>query len=135
MAITAQGATLSFTVGAEDILSGLCLRSIGEVSQTRENIDATCYGSSVAQYIAGLVDLGSMEVTVAWKDTVTSSAIQSAFIAGTSGVILITLENDVTWSASGYIAGVGETFPRDNLMETTLTIQLDGKTAPTWGSA
>lgn len=135
MAITAQGATLSFTAGADDILSGLCLRGIGEVSHTRNTIDTTCYGSDVAQYIAGLVDLGTMEVTVAWKDTVTSTAIQTAFVNGTSGVILITLTNGTTWSASGFVVDVGQTFPRDDVMETTITFQLDGKTPPTWGTA
>lgn len=135
MAITAQGATLSFTAGDADILSGLCVRSIGEASHTRNTIDATCYGSTVAQYIAGLVDLGTMEVTVAWKDTTTSTAIQTAFIGGTSGTITITLANDTTWSASGFIVDVGQTFPRDDLMEMTITFQLDGRTAPAWGSA
>ena len=78
MAITAMGATLSFTAGSTDILAGVCLRNIGEASHTRTAIDTTCYGSSVAQYIAGLVDLGTMEVTVAWKDTTVSSALQEA---------------------------------------------------------
>ena len=135
MAITAMGATLSFTAGSTDILAGVCLRNIGEASHTRAAIDTTCYGSSVAQYIAGLVDLGTMEVTVAWKDTTVSSALQEAFIAGTSGSIVITLESGVTWTASGFITDLGQSFPRDNLMETTITFQLDGKTAPTWGSA
>ena len=70
---------------ATDIISGLCVHEIGDLSATAGEIDATCHGSSnVRKKIRGVIDLGSITVTVDYKDAETSQDLWDEFTNGTS---------------------------------------------------
>lgn len=73
---------------ATDIISGLCVHEIGDLSATAGEIDATCHGSSnVRKKIRVVIDLGSITVTVDYKDASTSQDLWDEFTAGTSRTI------------------------------------------------
>lgn len=128
---------------ATDIISGLCVHEIGDLSATAGEIDATCHGSSnVRKKIRGVIDLGSITVTVDYKDASTSQDLWDEFTAGTSRTIKI-IETTVAGSStttsdvltfSGYISGMSETHPLEDVIRQTLTITLDGATIPAWST-
>lgn len=128
---------------ATDIISGLCVHEIGDLSATAGEIDATCHGSSnVRKKIRGVIDLGSITVTVDYKDAGTSQDLWDEFTNGTSRTIKI-IETTVAGSSSttsdvltfsGYISGMSETHPLEDVIRQTLTITLDGATIPAWST-
>lgn len=128
---------------ATDLISGLCVHEIGDFSATAGEIDATCHGDSdIRKKIRGLIDLGSLPVTVDYKDVTTSSALWTAFTAGESLTIKIIETSETSSSTtsnqvltfSGFISGMSETHPLEDVIRQTLTITLDGITPPAWSS-
>ena len=134
---------LDSSTPATDIISGLCVHEIGDLSATAGEIDATCHGSSnVRKKIRGVIDLGSITVTVDYKDAETSQDLWDEFTAGTSRTIKI-IETTVAGSSSttsdvltfsGYFSGMSETHPLEDVIRQTLTITLDGATIPAWST-
>lgn len=148
MAILGKEITMKILNGtgssATDLIDGLCVHEIGDLSATAGEIDATCHGSSnIKKKIKGLIDLGSITAVVDYKDATTSQALWTELTTGESRTIKI-IETTTTSSGgtttsdvltfSGYISGISETHPLEDVIRTTLTITLDGQTAPAWST-
>lgn len=147
MAVLGKEITMKILEGtgssATDIIDGLCVHEIGDFSATAAEIDATCHGSSnVKKKIKGLIDLGTLTVVVDYKDATTSQALWTELTTGESRTIKI-IEKTTTGgstttsevlSFSGYVSGLSETHPLEDVIRQTLTITLDGQTAPAWST-
>lgn len=120
-----------------DVLSGICIREIGDLSFTASEIDVTCHGSGMQRkFISGFVDLGTLPVTILYDDEDTSNALYTAFKASTSYTIVITIPTGASTSEtltfSAFIQEFGQTHAMDGVVTQTMTLRLDGNTEPTW---
>ena len=145
MAILGKEITMKILSGtgssATDLITGLCIRDVGDFSATAGKIDATCHGSSnIKKSIKGLIELGDLTVLVDYKDAATSQALWTELVSGTSRTIKIiekTNPGETTNTVdvlkfSGHVSGISETHPLEDVIRTTLTITPDGDTVPEW---
>lgn len=147
MAIIGKEVTMKILDGtgssATDLIDGLCVHEIGDFSATAAEIDATCHGSSnIKKKIKGLIDLGTITAVVDYKDATTSQSLWTELTTGESRTVKIIIKTTTAESTtssevltfSGFVSGLSETHPREDVIRTTLTITLDGQTAPAWST-
>lgn len=88
MAISGKKSTITISTqetSPVDILSGVCIKSIGNMSITADTIDVTCHGdANIRKKIKGLVDFGSFDVTIEYKDKDVSKDLYDALISDSS---------------------------------------------------
>lgn len=109
------------------------LVSLGSISMSAEEIDTTCHGSSnVKTKIGGLVDLGTLDVTVQYDKTEISGFY--ALIGGSSQTVVITFPytTSSTLTFSAFVSGISIDAANGDIVKATITLTLDGSTAPTW---
>lgn len=121
-----------------DITSGLCFAEIGDINMTADDIDVTCYGpGNTRKKIPGLIDLGTLDITVNYKDHTTATNLYNAFTSRVSITCTLTMlgttPNEVL-TFSAYISALGQTQAKDDVIQHPLTLSLDGVVAPYWST-
>ncbi len=109
------------------------LVSLGSLSLSSEEIDTTCHGSSnVKTKIGGLVDLGTLDVTVQYAKSEVSGFY--ALIGGASQTITITFPYATPESLafSAFISGITIDAANGDIVKATIKLTLDGASAPAW---
>jgi len=131
--------TITISSGSTNLIEDCYIHNIGDFSATADAIDVTCHGdNNYRKKIAGLVDLGSIDVTILYKDATVAGTLYSALTSGTSLTCVITIPksgtatSDETLKFSGFISTLSQSQPKEDLLTQTITIMLDGQTAPTW---
>lgn len=109
------------------------LVSLGSLSMSAEEIDTTCHGTSNTKTkIGGLVDLGSIDVTIQYDKTEISGFY--ALIGGSSETIVITFPytTSETLTFSAFVSGITIDAANGDVVKATIKLTLDGGTTPTW---
>jgi len=109
------------------------LVSLGSLSMSAEEIDTTCHGTSnVKTKIGGLVDLGTIDVTIQYDKTEISGFY--SLIGGTSQTVVVTFPytTSETLTFSAFVSGITIDAANGDVVKATIKLTLDGSTAPTW---
>ena len=109
------------------------LVSLGSLSMSAEEIDTTCHGTSnVKTKIGGLVDLGTIDVTIQYDKTEISGFY--ALIGGSSETVVVTFPytTSETLTFSAFVSGITIDAANGDVVKATIKLTLDGGTAPTW---
>jgi len=111
--------------------------SIGDLSITADEIEDTVYGTGgYKTFVQGLKDGGTVDLTLNYLSTDTShNRLVTAFNAGTSELYTVTFPDSSTFKFTAFVAGVGIATPKDEKVQRTFTLRIDGKTAPAFGEA
>lgn len=139
MAYTAKQITASLkTSDGTDIISGYCVAEIGDISMSADDIDVTCYGpGNTRKKMQGLIDLGTMDLVLNYKDSASTTALYNAF-AGRARLSCTLTALDATpnevLTFSAYISSFGQTQPLDGVIQTNLTLTFDGTVTPYWST-
>jgi hypothetical protein len=125
------------TTDGTDIFDGFCMAEIGDINMSAEDIDVTCYGSgNVRKKVQGLIDLGSIDFVLNYRDNTSATLLYNAFTGGESLSCVLTMTSmtpNETLTFSGYISALGQTQPKEGIIQQNLTLTLDGSVSPTWG--
>lgn len=108
--------------------------SIGDLSLSRDEIEDTVYGSEdVKTFIAGLRDYGTFDVVLNYDSTDTShNFLIERWNDGASESYQIEFPDSSTFDFTAFISGVGMAQPKDEKIQRTFTMKIDGKTTPTF---
>jgi hypothetical protein len=111
--------------------------AIGDLSLTADEIEDTVYGTGgYKTFVPGLKDAGSFDLTLNYLQTDTSNnRLVTAYNAGTSAQYTITFPDSSTFVFTAFVAGVGIAVPKDEKVQRTFTMRIDGKTAPVFSEA
>ncbi len=111
--------------------------SIGDLSITADEIEDTVYGTGgYKTFVQGLKDGGTVDLTLNYLSTDTShNRLVTAFNAGTSEMYTVTFPDSSTFTFTAFVAGIGIASPKDEKIQRTFTLRLDGKTAPAFSEA
>ena len=120
------------------LIDGACINSIGDLDMSADTIDVTCHGpNNVRKKIKGLIDLGTLPVTIEYEDHTMASALYTAFVSDVSYDVVISIPTvtpeQLTFSA--IVTGLSQTHAKEDAMQQTVTLTLDGRTVPTWVTA
>ena len=111
--------------------------AIGDLSLTADEIEDTVYGTGGWKtFVQGLKDAGTFDLTVNYgKDTSGNTRLTQAFVSGDSEQYTITFPDGATFKFSAFVSGVSLASPKDEKIQRTFTLRLDGKTAPAFSEA
>ena len=111
--------------------------AIGDLSLTADEIEDTVYGTGGWKtFVQGLKDAGTFDLTVNYnKDTSENTRLTKAFVSGDSAQYTITFPDSSTLIFTAFVAGIGIAVPKDEKVQRTFTLRIDGKTAPAFSEA
>ena len=111
--------------------------AIGDLSLTADEIEDTVYGTDGWKtFVQGLKDAGTFDLTVNYdKDTSGNTRLTQAFVSGGSAQYTITFPDGATFKFSAFVSGVSLASPKDEKIQRTFTLRIDGKTAPIFSEA
>lgn len=111
--------------------------AIGDLSLTADEIEDTVYGTGGWKtFVQGLKDAGTFDLTVNYnKDTSGNTRLTQAFVRGDSAQYTITFPDSSTLIFTAFVSGVGIAVPKDEKVQRTFTLRIDGKTAPAFSEA
>jgi len=111
--------------------------AIGDLSLTADEIEDTVYGAGGWKtFVQGLKDAGTFDLTVNYnKDTSENTRLTQAFVSGDSEQYTITFPDSSTLIFTAFVSGVGIAVPKDEKVQRTFTLRIDGKTAPAFSEA
>jgi len=111
--------------------------SIGDISLSADEIEDTTYGSSGWKtFVQGLKDGGTFDLVLNYDSTDTSNnRLITAFNSGESTQYTVTFPDSSTFVFTAFVSGVGIAVPKDEKVQRTFTMRIDGKTAPTFSEA
>ena len=111
--------------------------AIGDLSLTADEIEDTVYGTGGWKtFVQGLKDAGTFDLTVNYdKDTSGNTRLTQAFVSGGSAQYTITFPDSSYLTFSAFVSGIGLTTPKDEKVQRTFTLRIDGKTAPIFSEA
>ena len=111
--------------------------AIGDLSLTADEIEDTVYGAGGWKtFVQGLKDAGTFDLTVNYnKDTSENTRLTQAFVSGDSAQYTITFPDSSTLTFTAFVAGIGIAVPKDEKVQRTFTLRIDGKTAPAFSEA
>lgn len=111
--------------------------AIGDLSLTADEIEDTVYGTGgYKTFVQGLKDGGTVDLTLNYLSTDTShNRLVTAFNAGTSELYTVTFPDSSTFKFTAFVAGIGIAVPKDEKVQRTFTLRIDGKTAPAFSEA
>lgn len=111
--------------------------AIGDLSLTADEIEDTVYGAGGWKtFVQGLKDAGTFDLTVNYdKDTSGNTRLTQAFVSGDSAQYTITFPDSSTLIFTAFVSGVGIAIPKDEKVQRTFTLRIDGKTAPAFSEA
>jgi len=111
--------------------------SIGDISLSADEIEDTTYGSNGWKtFVQGLKDGGTFDLVLNYDSTDTSNnRLITAFNSGESTQYTVTFPDSSTFVFTAFVSGVGIAVPKDEKVQRTFTMRIDGKTAPTFSEA
>ena len=111
--------------------------AIGDLSLTADEIEDTVYGAGGWKtFVQGLKDAGTFDLTVNYdKDMSGNTRLTQAFVSGGSAQYTITFPDSSTLIFTAFVAGVGIAVPKDEKVQRTFTLRIDGKTPPAFSEA
>ncbi|MFA5408505.1 MAG: phage tail tube protein [Bacilli bacterium] len=111
--------------------------AIGDLSLTADEIEDTVYGTGGWKtFVQGLKDAGTFDLTVNYgKDTSGNTRLTQAFVSGDSEQYTITFPDASTLIFTAFVSGVGIAVPKDEKVQRTFTLRIDGKTPPAFSEA
>ena len=112
--------------------------AIGDLSLTADEIEDTVYGAGGWKtFVQGLKDAGTFDLTVNYdaKDTSGNIRLTQAFVSGDSAQYTITFPDSSTLIFTAFVAGIGIAVPKDEKVQRTFTLRIDGKTPPVFSEA
>lgn len=111
--------------------------AIGDLSLTADEIEDTVYGAGGWKtFVQGLKDAGTFDLTVNYdKDTSGNTRLTQAFVRGGSAQYTITFPDSSTLIFTAFVSGVGIAIPKDEKVQRTFTLRIDGKTPPAFSEA
>ena len=111
--------------------------SIGDISLSADEIEDTTYGSSGWKtFVQGLKDGGTFDVVLNYDSTDTSNnRLITAFNSGESKQYTVTFPDASTFIFTAFVSGVGIAVPKDEKVQRTFTMRIDGKTPPAFSEA
>ena len=111
--------------------------SIGDISLSADEIEDTTYGSSGWKtFVQGLKDGGTFDLVLNYDSTDTSNnRLITAFNSGESKQYTVTFPDASTFIFTAFVSGVGIAVPKDEKVQRTFTMRIDGKTAPVFSEA
>ena len=118
-----------------ELIAGACINSIGDLSMSADTIDVTCHGpNNVRKKIKGLIDLGTLTVTIEYEDFEMASALYTAFISDASYDVIISIPtvSPEQLKFSAIITGLSQTHAKEDAMTQVVTLTLDGRVVPAW---
>ena len=133
---TYLGKTTKIEVGTTPIeITGV--DSIGDIGITADEIEDTVYGAEKWKtFVAGLKDAGTFDLTLNYDSTnAQHKGLVTAFNSGTSDPYKITFPDSSYLTFSAFVSGVGLATPKDEKVQRTFTLRIDGKTAPVFSEA
>lgn len=110
------------------------LLSIGSLAMSAEEIETTAHGTSnVKTKIGGLVDLGTIDLTIQY-DKSEISGLYALMDAGTSQTVVVTFPytTSETLTFGAFVSGITIDAANGDIVKYTVKLTLDGSTAPTW---
>ena len=109
----------------------------GDLSLTADEIEDTVYGAGGWKtFVQGLKDAGTFDLTVNYnKDTSGNTRLTQAFVSGDSAQYTITFPDSSTLIFTAFVAGIGIAVPKDEKVQRTFTMRIDGKTPPAFSEA
>lgn len=111
--------------------------SIGDISLSADEIEDTTYGSNGWKtFVQGLKDGGTFDLVLNYDSTDTSNnRLITAFNSGESKQYTVTFPDASTFIFTAFVSGVGIAVPKDEKVQRTFTVRIDGKTAPAFSEA
>lgn len=111
--------------------------AIGDLSLTADEIEDTVYGTGGWKtFVQGLKDAGTFDLTVNYdKDMSGNTRLTQAFVSGGSAQYTITFPDSSTLIFTAFVSGVGIAIPKDEKVQRTFTLRIDGKTPPAFSEA
>lgn len=111
--------------------------AIGDLSLTADEIEDTVYGAGGWKtFVQGLKDAGTFDLTVNYnKDTTEHTRLTQAFVSGDSAQYTITFPDSSTLIFTAFVSGIGIAVPKDEKVQRTFTLRIDGKTPPVFSEA
>jgi predicted secreted protein len=111
--------------------------AIGDLSLTADEIEDTVYGTGGWKtFVQGLKDAGTFDLTVNYgKDTSGNTRLTQAFVSGNSAQYTITFPDSSTLTFTAFVSGIGIAVPKDEKVQRTFTMRIDGKTPPAFSEA
>ena len=116
--------------------------AIGDLSLTADEIEDTVYGAGGWKtFVQGLKDAGTFDLTVNYgkdtsgNDTSGNTRLTQAFVSGESKQYTITFPDTSTLTFTAFVAGIGIAVPKDEKVQRTFTMRIDGKTPPAFSEA
>lgn len=111
--------------------------AIGDLSLTADEIEDTVYGAGGWKtFVQGLKDAGTFDLTVNYnKDMSGNTRLTQAFVSGDSAQYTITFPDSSTLIFTAFVAGIGIAVPKDEKVQRTFTLRIDGKTPPVFSEA
>jgi predicted secreted protein len=111
--------------------------AIGDISITADEIEDTVYSTAKWKtFTQGLKDGGTFDLTVNYdKDDTSNNRLTIAFMAGTSKLYTITFPDGATFTFTAFVSGIGIALPKDEKVQRTFTMRIDGKTPPAFSEA
>lgn len=111
--------------------------AIGDLSLTADEIEDTVYGAGGWKtFVQGLKDAGTFDLTVNYnKDMSGNTRLTQAFVSGGSAQYTITFPDSSTLIFTAFVAGIGIAVPKDEKVQRTFTLRIDGKTPPVFSEA
>jgi len=111
--------------------------AIGDLSLTADEIEDTVYGAGGWKtFVQGLKDAGTFDLTVNYnKDMSGNTRLTQAFVSGDSAQYTITFPDSSTLIFTAFVAGIGIAVPKDEKVQRTFTMRIDGKTPPAFSEA
>lgn len=138
MAFHGKPVTLTLTPsgsGATDLLTGLAVKEIGDLSVSVTTIDTTAHGSgNWKTFIGGLAEAGELSLSVDYSTKATTEALFTNLGETCTAVFTIphgTATDTVTISV--VITGVGISMAIDDVVRTPITLKPSG--APTFATS
>ncbi len=111
--------------------------SIGDIGTSADEIEDTVYGTETWKtFIPGLKDAGTFDLVLNYDSTNTQhKGLVTSFKNGTSDPYKITFPDTSYLTFSAFVSGVGMAAPKDEKIQRTFTLRIDGKTAPVFSEA
>ena len=111
--------------------------AIGDLSLTADEIEDTVYGAGGWKtFVQGLKDAGTFDLVLNYDSTNTQhKGLVTSFKNGTSDPYKITFPDTSYLTFTAFVSGVGLATPKDEKIQRTFTLRIDGKTAPAFSEA
>ena len=124
------GKTTTITDPSGNVIANV--DAIVDISISADEIEDTVYSTDKWKtFVQGLKDGGTFDLTVNYdKDSSGNVRLTSAFMAGTSGSYVIAFPDTTTFTFTAFVSGVGIAVPKDEKVQRTFTMRIDGKTPP-----